>query len=95
LPNVIDRIGLGPKREAEQLPSGDWKITVTPPGWVHLPAASIVLTPSQYERYKQWYSGQRLIQDAFPELTRGQREILQTGIDGDTWNKKVRKEGGE
>ena len=39
------------------------------------------------QKYEQWHSGKLLVQEAFPELTPDQREILQTGIDGECWKR--------
>ena len=36
--------------------------------------------------YSMWQAG-AFIQDSFPELTVDQREIIQTGIDGECWSK--------
>ena len=36
--------------------------------------------------YRSWKAG-ALIQDCFPELTTDQRELIQSGIDADCWNK--------
>ena len=38
------------------------------------------------EAYASWKVGKKLIQHAFPELTSGQREILQTGICSRCWD---------
>ena len=38
------------------------------------------------ERYVAWKDGM-LIQDAFPELSRDQAELIKTGTHGECWNK--------
>lgn len=36
--------------------------------------------------YGEWIDGEQLIQEAMPELSAVQREILISGIDGHCWN---------
>lgn len=38
-------------------------------------------------RYLAWTHGKLYIQDAFPELSNGQREFIKTGITTEEWNK--------
>lgn len=38
-------------------------------------------------RYLAWTHGKLYIQDAFPELSDGQREFIKTGITTEEWNK--------
>lgn len=40
-------------------------------------------------RYLAWSHGKLLIQDAFPDLTTGQREFIKTGITTEEWNRYV------
>lgn len=68
------------KREAACLPSGDWRITVTPPTFLGFKPSTIVLSPDQYRRFIEWVGSGVKIQDALPDLTAGQREILLSGI---------------
>lgn len=77
----IDMIpGFAPKRDEEHMADGRVQVTVTPPEWVGAEGKSVVLTHDQYLRYLQWRSDQGiLIQDALPELTDNQREILING----------------
>lgn len=49
----------------------------------------VVLTPEQIERYKEWKSGEEMIQDVLPDLSPETREKLKTGICDDCWSKKV------
>lgn len=77
----IDMIpGFGPTREVKALDDGNFEITVTPPSWVGAGGKSVVLSHDQYLRYLQWRADQGiLIQDALPDLTDIQREILMNG----------------
>jgi hypothetical protein len=76
----IDLIGMGPKREARRNIGGGWIVTVTPPDVVGLPGNSLVLSEDQYQRYLEWHEGGCLIQEALPDLTSAQREVLMTGL---------------
>lgn len=38
------------------------------------------------EQYRKWNRGM-LIQKAFPDMTKDQRERLKTGLHGECWNK--------
>lgn len=69
------------KREEEQHDNGDVTVTVTPPSSIFKNAKgkSVRLTPDQYLRYAKWASSGVLIQEALPELTPVQREILING----------------
>lgn len=49
-------------------------------------SAQVFFTPEQFERFKLWYSGGALIQDALYDLTDNEREIILTGMDEETWN---------
>lgn len=76
----IDMLGFGPKREETRQENGTWLITVTPPPATGFSPSSLILTEEQYRRYLQWRNMGVLIQEALPELTPDQREILMTGI---------------
>lgn len=75
----VDMLGFGPTRTAVATDNG-WLVTVTPPEIVQLKGHTIRLSNDQYERYLSWHNGGGLIQDALPDLTGAQREILMTGI---------------
>jgi hypothetical protein len=76
----IDILGMGPRREVLKTSKGTYLITVIPPDWTRITESkSIELTPEQYDRYLAWDEGGLLIQDALPDLTNDQREILITG----------------
>jgi hypothetical protein len=79
--------GFAARRRVEETPEG-YVIYVKPaPIMGDFPERNIALTPEQYERYKQWRDGSVLIQDAFPELTPDQREVLMTGLSDDDFLK--------
>jgi hypothetical protein len=40
-------------------------------------------------RYLAWNHGKMYIQDAFPDLTNGQREFIKTGITSEEWKKYI------
>lgn len=78
-------LGLAQKREVHESDCG-YVVTVTPPEFMALPSQSVCLTPDQYECYKQWRKGLLLIQDAFPELSAVDKEILMSGIGPKEWD---------
>lgn len=82
----VDQLGFGPKREVKQLDNDQWEISVTPPKFMGLPTQKLVLNKNQYLGYLAWQNGQ-LIQDALPDLTRSQREIILTGLGDDDFNR--------
>jgi hypothetical protein len=86
----IDRLGLGPKREAVRNDKG-YLVTVTPPDWSGFSPSSIQLTDDQYARYLLWHSLGSLIQDVLPELSKAQLEILITGIDDREFHEATRE----
>lgn len=43
-------------------------------------------------RYLAWTHGKLLLQDAFPELSAGQREFIKTGITSAEWDKYMMEE---
>ena len=43
-------------------------------------------------RYLAWSHGKVLLQDAFPELSAGQREFIKTGITSAEWDKYMKEE---
>lgn len=82
----VDQLGFGPKREVKQLDNDQWEISVTPPQFMGLPTKKLVLNKNQYLGYLAWQNGQ-LIQDALPDLTASQREIILTGLGDDDFNR--------
>jgi hypothetical protein len=77
--------GFAPKREVHESVCG-YVVTVTPPEFMALPSQSVCLTPDQFLRYKQWRDGVLFIQDALPELSAADKEILMSGIGPDEWD---------
>jgi hypothetical protein len=76
-----------PTRQVERLADGRFCVTVTPPAWSGFThPGSIVLKPDQFDRYQNWLIDGSLIQDALPDLTTGQREILLSGIAPEDWD---------
>jgi len=83
---VINRLGMGPTRAVERLDNG-YKVTVTPPAWSGFTeGASVILNIDQFSRYNFWMNGAMLIQEALPELSSADREILMTGIGPQQWD---------
>lgn len=86
--SAADKIGLGPTRVIK-VHDGGVTIEVTPPPMFGLPMRKVSLDPDQYERYKLWSEGNMLIQQALPDLSANQREILMTGTcQEDFYNKE-------
>lgn len=85
--SILEKLGMsGPTRAEEQLPNGNTRVTVTPPEWSGFSPSTIELTPNQFRRYQIWRAGLKMIQEALPELTADQREILMTGIGPREWD---------
>ena len=78
--NVASELGLGPTRILTKLSDGTTRLTVTPPAFLGRPSTHIVLTEEQVDRYHIWQTTGMLIQEAFPELSLDQREIILTGL---------------
>jgi hypothetical protein len=92
--SVLDKMGMGPKREVEKLLGGRVRVTVTPPEWSGFTeSVSVELNADQYTRYVKWDEDPRLkIQDALPELSADDREILMSGIGPYAWNEMSKEE---
>jgi hypothetical protein len=84
-----------PTRKARRLDNGDWLVKVTPPEWSGFHQSSIVLNSDQFHRFKSWLDGGGMIQDALPDLSPSEREMLMTGIDGYEWDKEFGNDDGE
>src|SRR5215471_12864312 len=56
--------------------TGHYLIKVTSPMFR---PSQVVLTSDQYLRFKAWLNGSKLIQEALPDLSADDREILMTG----------------
>ena len=79
--SVADKLGLGPTRESVPNDDGSWTVKVTPPDWVGGKTVTVRLTADQHKRYKTWISGLVLIQDALPDVSCADRELLMHGLD--------------
>ena len=66
---------------------GGWLVAGYAPDFMHLQPQSIWLTNDQYARYCEWQSGPLLIQEALPDLSDDEREILMSGIGPDDWDR--------
>ena len=86
--------GFAPTRRVERTASGNVVVFVKPPAFVGTPEVSVLLTPDQYARYQQWREGRLLIQDALPELSLSEREMLMTGL-GDEDFHRITKDDDE
>lgn len=80
--SIADKIGFGPTRVVKIHDSGA-VVEVTPHAMLQMPMQSVALTAAQYERYVAWVTGAMMMQDALPDLSPAQREILMTGIGPD------------
>lgn len=76
----IDKLGFGPKRKSVRNPDGTYTIKITPPVFMGGREVEVPLTSTQYLGYLAWENGQ-LIQDALPDLSPSQRELILTGLD--------------
>jgi hypothetical protein len=88
--NVADKLGLGPKRVLSRNEDGTFTLKVSPPAWAGFDpdySSSIVLTEDQVKRFCEWQDTGILIQNAFPELTASQREIILSGIEDKDFQK--------
>ena len=88
--SVADRAGMGPKREEKQV-EGGWEVYVTPHpmfwgGKKEPPKHCVKLTDEQFLKYKMWLGGDILIQNALPDLTASQREVLMSGLGDEEFN---------
>ena len=72
--------GFTPTRRVERTPAGGYVVYVKPPDFVGTPEVSVLLTPDQYARYLQWRDGPLMIQDALPDLSISEREMLMSGL---------------
>lgn len=49
--------------------------------------SNVLLTPEQWSRYNRYLSGKGHIQNALPDLSAEERELLITGICEECWKK--------
>lgn len=79
----------GPSRKFIVTDDGNYLWTITPPAWSGFGPSTITLTHDQHERAINWITGKILIQDALPELSSEQREMLLSGISPREWEDTV------
>jgi hypothetical protein len=80
-------MGLGPRYHIHDLDHGNKLIIVEKPDWAPGPKAQceddmprVRLNPEQYRRFCKWREDICLIQSVLSDLTKEEREILQTGL---------------
>ena len=74
-----------PSYAARRLPSGNTEVQVTVhPVFADLQLngpVTVILSPDQFHRFRQWLAGGEIIQDLLPDLTVAEREMLMSGLD--------------
>jgi hypothetical protein len=89
----LDRLpGFSATREIIRTSDGPVTVRVTAPAFMRQPPVDVTLTPEQYGRYLEWRSGKALIQEALPDLSPSQREMLMTGLSDDAFHNATRTE---
>jgi hypothetical protein len=84
---MIEIPGFSPIRRFEQHDDGSVTIHVQPPPIIgKYPEVSVKLTEDQFERYQWWRRG-KLIQEALPDLSDDDRELLMTGLRNDDFQR--------
>jgi len=80
------------KRTYRQISEDQIEVTVTPPAWSGTKGSSVILTLDQFRRMKDlWLNGHKMIQDALPDLSASDREILMTGIGPEEWDEMFKE----
>lgn len=74
----IDRLGFNPTHVVEKVEDG-YLIHITPPAFIGGDTVTVYLTEAHYRGYERWLEGD-LIQNALPNLTKQEREMLMTGL---------------
>lgn len=78
---------VGIKRFFTELDNGLVEVKVVPPEWAYVgEGATINLTRDQFDRMLTWLNGKAMIQEALPDLSPRDREILTTGIGPEKWD---------
>jgi len=86
----MDINGFTPSRRVEKTARG-YTVYVRPPKIVgELPEVSVALTLGQYQRYLLWRDGPALIQEALPDLSPSEREMLMTGLADEDFDEMTR-----
>ena len=81
--------GFTPTRRVEQVAEG-FMVYVKPPFFVNAPEVVVFLTSDQYQRYLSWREKGVMIQEALPELSASQREMLMTGLGDEDFRRVTR-----
>lgn len=93
MPKPIDMLaGFAPVREITENEDGTFTVKVTPPVFMQSRGSSVTLTADQFARYKKWRDTGILIQDALPELSAPQREMLMSGLSNDEFHQAAGSE---
>jgi len=69
----------GPRRDLFKNNDDTFTLLVTPPDWIKAGPFKFIFTQDQAIRYQKWGTKIALIQDALPELTQVERDIILTG----------------
>lgn len=89
----IDQLGFGPTRNVVEDGEGGYLLMVTPPKLLGpKPTMTINLTTDQYHRYLLWRDTGVLIQNALPELSNSERELIMTGLSDQDFHNVARSE---
>ena len=85
----MDINGFSPSRRVEKNDNGrSYTVYVRPPQIVGtMPEVSVTLTLGQYQRYLLWREGPLMIQEALPDLSANEREMLMTGLSDEDFDK--------
>jgi hypothetical protein len=72
-----------PKHEVRKVGHEHYQVSVQAPAFMCQPTRHVILTEDQFTRYELWRDGKLYIQDALPELSPDEREILMSGLGPD------------
>lgn len=74
--------GFAPIRSSVKHIDGTYTVYVTPPKLSGFPSVprSVHLTEAQFWTYRRWLDSGQSIQEAFPELSADDREVLLSGL---------------
>jgi hypothetical protein len=87
----MDLNGFTPSRRVEKNDERSYTVYVKPPKIVgEYPEVSVTLSLGQYQRYLLWRDGPMLIQEALPDLSPSEREMLMTGLADEDFSRMTR-----
>jgi len=75
--------GMEPVRRTIKTTGTHVTIGVKAPDCMETPEQELSLTNEQFSRYLQWLAGGVNIQEAFPELSPSEREVILSGLPDD------------